>query len=360
MIGKNLRPDMDRVGQKWADFWAYKNDKPMVWVTAIKEGKGELAQSLAMPYPQRPGSDYAAYAKNVLRQYEECFAMVADEVPVITPSFGPDQFCGFFGQEIGYSNDSSGTSWSIKYEEELEELLPNIKFDPSNYMYKEMIKFHETIAKILDGKMIINTLDYHSNWDAVCSLRDPMYASMDLIMYPEIVKKALDQIADAYDIYYQDMYKAGNMANTGTSCWVPVFCESKYTTVNCDFICLLSPQQGKEFAVDYVARECKSVDHAIYHLDGYDAAKHLPEILKVPQIRAINWVPGSGAEQDTTVYWMKLYEEILSSGKGVQIFTTPKDAIEIHKALKSPNMIYTVWGGMEADMKAFYDTMMSI
>ena len=361
MIGdKLLRPDMDKTRKKWADFWAGKNDKPMIWLNGIKKGKGDEAFKLAMPYPQKPENAYETYAKNVLRQYEECFEIIGDEVPVFVPNFGPDQLCGFWGQEIGYSDDSSGTSWSIKFDKELEELLPIIKFDPNNHMYKEMIKFHKIAAEIFDEKIIINTLDYHSNWDAICSLRDPMYASMDIIMYPDIVKQALEQVAQAYHIYFKNMYDAGNMANTGTSCWVPVFCEKKYTTINCDFICLLGPEQGKEFALDYVRKECESVDHAIYHLDGYDAVKHLPEILSIPKIRAINWVPGSGAESDTTTYWMSLYEQILSTGTGVQIFTSAKDALEIHKALKSPNMIYSLWGADADEMKIFYDQMMSI
>ncbi|MBR4748516.1 MAG: hypothetical protein IK083_02955 [Abditibacteriota bacterium] len=361
MSGERLmRPDMPAVRQRWSDFWERKNTSPMLWLTALKDGKVEDFLRLNMPYPQKPGDDYRQYARNIMRANEECLDFVGDEVPAVNLSFGPDQFCGFMGQKIEYSEDSSGTSWSVRCEEELEELLPMIRVQKDNPMFAEMLKMHREMAEEFDGRVIIGTLDYHSNWDAVCSLRDPVYASMDMMTCPDTVKQALDLAAKAYGVYFDIFYRAGNMAETGTSCWVNVFCEAKYTTVNCDFITLLGPDQAREFVFPCLEKELEAVDHAIYHLDGYTVNRLLPDILRLPKLRAINYVPGAGAPSDTTTYWLDTYRQILDAGVGVQLFCTPKDALEIHRALRSPNMIYTVNGGITRDVQAFYDEFMSI
>ncbi|MBQ9358507.1 MAG: hypothetical protein IJT95_03095 [Abditibacteriota bacterium] len=361
MAGEKLmRPDMPAVKKHWNDFWERKNTSPMLWLTALKEGCAEDFQKLNMPYPQRPGDGYKEYARNLIRAYGECLEFVGDEVPAVNLSFGPDMFCGFLGQKIEYSEDSRGTSWSVRFEEELEELLPMIRVQEENPMFREMLKMHREMAEVFDGRVIIGTLDYHSNWDAVCSLRDPVYASMDLMTCPDTVKQALAQAADCYKEFFDVFYRAGNMAETGTSCWVNVFCEKKYTTVNCDFITLLGPEQAREFVFPCLEKELEAVDHAIYHLDGYTVTRLLPDILRLPKLRAINFVPGAGAPADTTVYWLDTYRQILDAGVGVQLFCAAGDALEIHRALRSPNMLYTVFGGFAKDVRAFYDEFMSI
>ena len=71
--------------------------------------------------------------------------------------------------------------------------------------------------------------------------------------------------------------------------------------------------------------------HNIFHLDGKGVARHLDEILNVPEIQAIQWVQGAGADQPI-LPWLPLIKKIQTAGKGV-VVTPERDAARAHAAV---------------------------
>jgi hypothetical protein len=62
-----------------------------------------------------------------------------------------------------------------------------------------------------------------------------------------------------------------------------------------------------------IIRECQHMDRSIYHLDGPDALRFLDTLLAIPEIHAIQWVPGAG--QSHWKQWIEVYQRIQSAGK---------------------------------------------
>lgn len=53
----------------------------------------------------------------------------------------------------------------------------------------------------------------------------------------------------------------------------------------------------------------------MYHLDSVGAMHHLPALLEIEELNAIQWTPGVGEPQGGSPKWYDLYKKILAGGK---------------------------------------------
>jgi hypothetical protein len=65
------------------------------------------------------------------------------------------------------------------------------------------------------------------------------------------------------------------------------------------------------------------VEHRIYHLDGWVALQHLETLLGLPELHAIQWLPGAGREAITQ--WIPLIQRVQRAGKGIAVYVQPED-----------------------------------
>ncbi len=352
---KIMRPNCEEVIVRWDAFWAGDNDSPMVWANCPRQGEeiNRKIESLAIPYPIRPGADYDRIAHNLVELNEDCIEWVGDEMPSYAPSFGPDQFAGFLGVPIEYSPYSAATNWSVPIPLEIEELLP-ITLQNSNKFYQEMEKFITTLAETSDGRFIIGNLDMHSNFDALAAMRGPENACFDLIEKPELVMRALSEIGIVYKQLAEHFYELGNMANTGCSSWLQAYSSRKFQTLACDFICLLSPEMANKFVIPYLEEELCETDDAIFHLDGATALQHLDSLLSLKKLHTIQWQPGDGYPQ-AGPEWFDLYHKILNAGKGLWIHGSIDAVREIHRELQTNHVIYLLTNGTSDEVRSLID-----
>jgi len=83
-----------------------------------------------------------------------------------------------------------------------------------------------------------------------------------------------------------------------------------------------------------------SLDYAMYHLDGTGALSHLDTLLGIKNLRAIQWVPGSGHE--SVSQWYDLIRHILSRGKSVEVFAGMDEVDDLAKNVGTRGLlIYT-------------------
>lgn len=59
------------------------------------------------------------------------------------------------------------------------------------------------------------------------------------------------------------------------------------------------------------------IDYTLYHLDGVGAMHHLPALLEIEELNAIQWTPGVGEPQGGSPKWYDLYKKILTGGKSI-------------------------------------------
>ena len=81
---------------------------------------------------------------------------------------------------------------------------------------------------------------------------------------------------------------------------------------------MISNEMFREFIEADLRRFTEEIDNVIYHLDGPGELKHLDTILQFPKLKAVQWVPGAGAPDQSQ--WPEVYQKIHKAGKYIQVW----------------------------------------
>lgn len=309
--------DLEKVKENWRRFWNHEFiGRPYMVLTAPKNGypkmSGDTTFVKKLDYAQK--GDFRSAALN-FEQAAKATMHYGESLPHFNADFGPDQYAAFYGIEL-VGREGEQTTWVKKtMGDELSDL--DLKFDRNNEYVKMFEKAVRTAAEIADGNFIINVPDSHSNMDTLSALISPQNLCYEIIDNPDVLEEKLNIINNDYEEIYNLTYEAGNMKQTGTTSWLPLYCEGKMAVVQCDFSCMISPDDARRFLVPSIYKELQTLDHAVYHYDGKMALGHFEDILAIDGIDCIQWAPGAG--QNRTIFWMDLLKRIQEKGKSVWI-----------------------------------------
>ena len=307
--------DFEAVKKNWRSFWNHEFiGRPYVLVTAPKNGVtvGEKDETYVKKLNDARRGDFTS-AVNDFVEVAKATMHYGESLPHYKADLCPDQYAAFYGAEVE-GREGEYTTW-IK-EPIAEELCDlNLKFDRNNDFFQMVEKAVRTAAEIADGNFIVHVPDYHSNLDVLSALLSPQNLCYELMDNPEVLDEKLAIINNDFDKIYKIFYEAGNMKNTGTLSWLNAYCEEKMSVIQCDFSCMMSPEQGRQFVIPSIEKELESIDRAIYHYDGKMALCHFDNIMAIDRLDCIQWTPGAG--QKRTIYWMDLLKKIQAGGKSV-------------------------------------------
>lgn len=80
---------------------------------------------------------------------------------------------------------------------------------------------------------------------------------------------------------------------------------------------MISEDDYRRFVQPFIREQCQKIDYTLYHLDGVGAMHHLPALLEIEELNAIQWTPGVGEPQGGSPKWYDLYKKILTGGKSI-------------------------------------------
>jgi 5-methyltetrahydrofolate--homocysteine methyltransferase len=313
-------------------------DRPYVCVTAPKKDAKPVTEGVfhspTNSFKATTSGDYLP----ILQTYEKVVASTfygGEALPTFEVTLGPDQYAAFLGAEIK-TRDGFFTTWSEPCVSDWSD-FPIALNTAAGSSFDKVKKFMEFAAEYSRDKFFINMLDLHSNMDALSALRGPMDLCYDIMDEPEIVLHKLEQVNNTYDAVYRMAYEAADMKNRGTIGWSPIYCEGRSAVVQCDFSCMLSPAQAREFVIPSIQREAAYLDHCVYHYDGKEALGHLDDVLAIKEIDCIQWVPGDG--QPRSLEWIDLLKKIQKAGKSVWIYDWTAEEIKAHFKELEPNKV---------------------
>jgi hypothetical protein len=239
---------------------------------------------------------------------------LGDTMPVAWPNLGPEVFSAFYGCPIHFGD--YGTSWTEPILEDWDQAA-GLTLDENNPYLRKLHEMTDAFLEVGKGKFITGMTDWHPGGDAVAALRDPQNLALDLLAHPQEVKSLLDRLeADyyrLYDLFYAKLRAAGQPIST----WTTLVSEKKFYVPSNDFSIMVSSRMFDEFFLPGLARECRFLDRSIYHLDGPGALRHLDSILAIPELDALQFVPGAGNEGFAR--WVDVYRRAQSAGKAIQV-----------------------------------------
>lgn len=330
------KPDFERAKTYWNALWnGAIIDRPCVSVTAPKQEN----QSVERP-PYMAGYKDGCTYEEVLRSFDRWTASTyfgGEAFPLYEISFGPDMFSAFLGAELTVADDRR-TSWVTPFVSNWGEVT--LELDRDNSLWKEMLAYLRFAAEFSKGKFLLSMLDLHSNMDCLGAIRGAENLCLDILDDPDDIDRMMKQVRLLYAPMYEGLYEAGDMKRRGSAGWAPFYCDGKFATIQCDYICLFSPDQSRRFIIPALQEEASFLDHTVYHLDGPGALVHLPDILAIPEIDVIQWVTGAG--NPPIIEWIDLLKTIQEAGKGLEIHGTIEEVKRFHKELRPEGVLYCV------------------
>lgn len=242
--------------------------------------------------------------------------LALDTLPIGRVDIGPGSLALYLGSKPGFSDD---TVWFHPLEDQ-GVLEGPLRLDPDNLWWRRQLELADAALEKSAGRYPIGFPDIIENLDVLASLRDTQELMVDLLERPDWVKEKVSEINLAYFEVF-DALRARIGLPDGSTCfnafhlWGP----GRTAKVQCDALAMISPAMFDEFVKPALAEQCDWLDCAMFHLDGTQAIPHLPSLLSILGLDAIEYTPQAGLEGGGHERWWPLYRQILAAGKSVQI-----------------------------------------
>lgn len=320
-----LKPDYEKTQERFDAFFEREIvDRPPVTIPLWKEGAVLPEKEYASQRDRWLDIDFRVEYDVKRMEGTEWFA---DAIPVAWPNMGPEIFsawmgCGYeFGETTTWSTPAI-TGWDEPY---------HVQFDPGHPLFRAVDRYTDMLIERGRGRFIVGLTDFHSGGDHVAALRDPQELAIDMLENEDRVKEELRKGAEAffplYDYFYDKIAAAGMPAST----WTPISYRGKFYVPSNDFSCMVSTDMFERVFLPGIIEECRHYDRSIYHLDGPGALRHLDVLLDIPELNAIQWVPGANNEEFCR--WIDVCQRIQQGGKALEI--TAIDASELPLAFEN-------------------------
>jgi len=240
-----------------------------------------------------------------------------DSLPVFNPWLGPDQFASWLGADITLM-PKAFTSWIKPFVDDWNK-HQTLEIRADNKWWKLYLDTVRASVKAGKGKWITAYPDLHTGIDGLGAIRGVQKLMLDIITIPDTVHRAMRQMTELWKYVVDVVSDIVLPSGQGTSNWTYGWSEKKFLCIGQnDFACMISPQMFNEFCWQDNLECCNYVDCSLYHLDGPDATRHLPKLLELEKLNAIQWIQGAGKPLPSE--WVDLLLRIQDAGKSVQLW----------------------------------------
>jgi len=287
---------------------------PLMWVTAPAAKPGPPVPEPASEEELWTNVDYViAAAESSLSATH----YAGDALPVFCPWLGPDQFAAWLGAEL-LLRPRQSTSWSKPFVRDWDE-YPQLHIEPGNRWWQIYLKIVQESVRVGQGKWVTGYPDLHSGIDALSAIRGPDKLAADLVALPDQIHRAMRQVTDLWKFVVDAVSAIVLPSGQGTSNWTMGWSSDRFLCIGQnDYSCMISAPMFEEFCWQDTLECCAHVEHALYHLDGPGALRHLPLLLRLERLDCIQWIQGAG--QPLPSEWVPLLQQIQKGGKTVQLY----------------------------------------
>ena len=237
-------------------------------------------------------------------------SLKADMLPVANTQLGPGSLAAILGAVYEGGED---TIW-IHPDPDFKDKLV---FDPQHknfLIHKELLKACKRKAA---GNYYVGMPDLMEGLDVLAAMKGTDKVLLDTVMQPEIVEEQLQFINDTYFKVFDELYDIIREGDEMAFCYFSSWAPGKMTKLQSDISTMISEDDYRRFVQPYLREQCRKIPYTLYHLDGVGALHHLPAIMEIEELNAIQWTPGVGEPQGGDPKWYDLYRTILKGGKSI-------------------------------------------
>lgn len=329
-----FKPNYDDTVRRWEAYFAGDIiDRPIVLISGTQPGKTAPPNLVYREYQT------AAYGEVVERwlQKAEASYFAGESMPEFCVTYGCDEvavFCG--GGPFKFDETSYDTVWTTPVVDDWEAFLPfGIKED--HQLWQRMLALYRYGADRVAGKLAIGNLDLHTNMDLLMALRGSQQLCFDCYDSPELVDRAMDCARALFPRVWYGVAEAGRRNELGYA--AVFYSETPAAVLQCDFSCMISPEMFRRWAMPALEEEASIVQRVYYHWDGIGALIHTDDILAMPGLHTLGFLPGegNGSHRD----FVHLYKAWQKAGKAIHVGGSFAELKALHRELDPAKTMYS-------------------
>lgn len=314
---------MAAVKQRFDAWWRRDlHEGPLICFNTILDSPSEpLEEVKKLEEPSQLYLDidwHLARFKNFLRTRE----FSADSYPSFDINLGPGSLALYLGSEPIFAWDTLWYKDVVKNWRDC-----TLAYNPDNRWWRAHFEMLKKAQDELGGEGYVNIPDIIENMDIISAMRGPQPTCFDLMDDYDIVKTRLKELDELYFKYYDAVYDLVKDADGGSSYTAfKVMGLGKTAKVQCDFCALMSPEHFRDLVKPALEYQCGRLRNSMYHLDGKDCIKHLPALMEIERLDALQWTPGSGQPDGADPHWFPIYDAVADADKSIWVGTYASDA----------------------------------
>jgi hypothetical protein len=325
-VGLVYKPDWDETKERFIAWWSGEYfGRCAIAVTAPRAQRPDVKPPTAPSDPIRRWTDLDYIA--ALNEHHHAATFYGGEAfPIWSGGYpGHTSIPAFLGCPITLDHT---TGWWDPILDDDDWNVTSLSIDTEGRWWKFTLELLDTAATASAGKSIPSTGAFGGAGDTLAALRGTGRLLYDVMDCPERVAAAelhlMRQWCEVYDAFYQIVHPAAQ----GSTGWFPLWSPGKFYASQCDFSYMISPRMFRELFVPAIEMQTQFLDHSVYHLDGIGAFVHVPALLEIPGIQAIQVGPGAG--KPSALHYLDLLRQIQAGGKNLWISLA---ADEVERAL---------------------------
>ena len=308
---KTWKSNLEETKQRYINWWNHKGIILNMW-----EHFQEGVQPHAEITPPAPAKDLSQkwfdpqWRAEYLDWYVAHSSLKADILPVANTQLGPGSLAAILG---GVFEGGEDTIWIHPNPDFTDEIVFNPEH-PNWILHKELLKACKAKA---NGHYFVGMPDLMEGLDVLAALKGTDRVLLDTVMQPEILEQQMQQINDIYFKVFDELYDIIREGDEMAFCYFSSWALGKMSKLQSDISTMISQDDYRRFVQPFIREQCQKIDYTLYHLDGVGAMHHLPALLEIEELNAIQWTPGVGEPQGGSPKWYDLYKKILAGGKSV-------------------------------------------
>ena len=308
---KTWKSNLEETKQRYINWWNHKGIILNMW-----EHFQEGVQPHAEITPPAPAKDLSQkwfdpqWRAEYLDWYVAHSSLKADILPVANTQLGPGSLAAILG---GVFEGGEDTIWIHPNPDFTDEIVFNPEH-PNWILHKELLKACKAKA---NGHYFVGMPDLMEGLDVLAALKGTDRVLLDTVMQPEILEQQMQQINDIYFKVFDELYDIIREGDEMAFCYFSSWAPGKMSKLQSYISTMISQDDYRRFVQPFIREQCQKIDYTLYHLDGVGAMHHLPALLEIEELNAIQWTPGVGEPQGGSPKWYDLYKKILAGGKSV-------------------------------------------
>ena len=308
---KTWKSNLEETKQRYINWWNHKGIILNMW-----EHFQEGVQPHAEIMPPALAKDLSQkwfdpqWRAEYLDWYVAHSSLKADILPVANTQLGPGSLAAILG---GVFEGGEDTIWIHPNPDFTDEIVFNPEH-PNWILHKELLKACKAKA---NGHYFVGMPDLMEGLDVLAALKGTDRVLLDTVMQPEILEQQMQQINDIYFKVFDELYDIIREGDEMAFCYFSSWAPGKMSKLQSDISTMISQDDYRRFVQPFIREQCQKIDYTLYHLDGVGAMHHLPALLEIEELNAIQWTPGVGEPQGGSPKWYDLYKKILAGGKSV-------------------------------------------